>query len=129
MGIGTTLTAMLFSGGGAALAHIGNSRAFRLRDGRLRQITEDHTIGKLVWDASFLAPVLARHVDGRPDRSADLGLRAGDRYLLCSDGLSPVVDDRAIRDVLTSAAARPAPSASWSPWPRTRAGRTTSPSS
>ncbi len=47
--MGTTLTAMLFSGGGAALAHIGNSRAFRLRDGRLRQITEDHKIGKLVW--------------------------------------------------------------------------------
>ena len=91
--MGTTLTAMLFSGDCAALAHIGNSHAFRLRDGRLRQITEDHTIGKLVWDAGFLAPVLARHVDGRPDRSADLGLRdlrAGDRYLLCSDGLSPV---------------------------------------
>jgi PPM family protein phosphatase len=41
--------------------------------------------------------VLARYLDGRLDRSADLGvrdLRAGDRYLLCSDGLSPVVDDR-----------------------------------
>ena len=106
-GMGTTLTAILFSGDRAALAHIGDSRAFRLRGGRLRQITEDHTIGKLVWDADFLAPVLARHLDGRPDRSADLGLRdlrAGDRYLLCSDGLSPVVADRAIRDVLTSAA-------------------------
>jgi serine/threonine protein phosphatase PrpC len=105
-GMGTTLTAMLFSGDRAALAHIGDSRAFRLRDGQLRQITEDHTIGKLVWDAGVLAPVLARYLDGRPDRSADLGLRdlrAGDRYLLCSDGLSPVVDDRAIRDVLTSA--------------------------
>ena len=106
-GMGTTLTAMLFSGDRVALVHIGDSRAFRLRDGQLRQITEDHTIGKLVWDAGFLAPVLARYLDGRPDRSADLGLRdlrAGDRYLLCSDGLSPVVDDRAIRDVLTSAA-------------------------
>jgi len=106
-GMGTTLTAMLFSGDRAAVAHIGDSRAFRLRDGQLRQITEDHTIGKLVWDADFLAPVLARHLDGRPDRSADLGvrdLRAGDRYLLCSDGLSPVVDDRTLRDVLTLAA-------------------------
>jgi len=106
-GMGTTLTAMLFSGDRAALAHIGDSRAFRLRDGRLRQITEDHTIGNLVWDAGFLAPVLARYLDGRPDRSADLGLRdlrAGDRYLLCSDGLSPVVDDRTLRDVLTLAA-------------------------
>ena len=106
-GMGTTLTAMLFSGDRAALAHIGHSRAFRLRDGRLRQITEDHTIGNLVWDAGFLAPVLARHLDGRPDRSVDLGvrdLRAGDRYLLCSDGLSPVVDDRTLRDVVTLAA-------------------------
>ena len=106
-GMGTTLTAMLFSGDRAAVAHIGDSRAFRLRDGQLRQITEDHTIGKLVWDADFLAPVLARHLDGRPDRSADLGvrdLRAGDRYLLCSDGLSPVVDDRTLRDALTLAA-------------------------
>jgi protein phosphatase len=106
-GMGTTLTAMLFSGDRAAVAHIGDSRAFRLRDGQLRQITEDHTIGKLVWDADFLAPVLARHLDGRPDRSADLGvrdMRAGDRYLLCSDGLSPVVDDRTLRDVLTLAA-------------------------
>ena len=70
--MGTTLTAMLFSGDCAALAHIGNSHAFRLRDGRLRQITEDHTIGKLVWDAGFLAPVLARHVDGRPEPGGGL---------------------------------------------------------
>jgi len=106
-GMGTTLTAMLFSGDRVALAHVGDSRAFRLRDGQLRQITEDHTIGNLVWDAGSLAPVLARYLDGRPDRSADLGvrdLRAGDRYLLCSDGLSPVVDDGTLRDVLTSAA-------------------------
>lgn len=106
-GMGTTLTAMLWSGDRVALAHIGDSRAFRFRDGQLRQITEDHTIGKLVWDAGFLAPVLARHLDGRPDRSADLGvreLRAADRYLICSDGLSPVVSARAIRDVLASAA-------------------------
>ena len=46
--MGTTLTAMLFSGGRAALAHIGDSRAFRLRGGQLRPITEDHTIGNLV---------------------------------------------------------------------------------
>jgi serine/threonine protein phosphatase PrpC len=105
--MGTTLTAMLVSGDRAALVHIGDSRAFRLRDGRLRRITEDDTIGNLVWDAGFLAPVLARYLDGRPDRSADLGLRdlrTGDRYLLCTGGLSPVVDDRTLRNVLTSAA-------------------------
>jgi len=104
-GMGTTLTAMLWSGDYAALAHIGDSRAFRLREGRLHQITEDHTIGNLVSDADFLAPVLSRHLDGRPDRSPDLSLRelqVGDRYLLCSDGLSPVVSSGAIQSALVS---------------------------
>ena len=51
--------------------------------------------------------MLSRYLDGRPDRSPDLSvreLRAGDRYMLCSDGLSPVVSIEAIRDVLASAA-------------------------
>ena len=106
-GMGTTLTAMLWSGDQAGLLHIGDSRAFRLRDGRLRQITEDHVMGKLVSNAGGLAPVLSRYLDGRPDRSPDLSrrdLRPGDRYLLCSDGLSPVVDDAAIREALAAAA-------------------------
>jgi PPM family protein phosphatase len=106
-GMGTTLTALLRSGDRAALVHIGDSRAFRLRDGLLRQMTEDHVMGKLVSNAGALAPVLTRYVDGRPDRSPDLGLRElypGDRYLLCSDGLSPVVGVEAIRRVLMTAA-------------------------
>ena len=64
-------------------------------------------MGKLVSNAGHLAPVLSRYVDGRPDRSPDLSvrdLRAGDRYLICSDGLSPVVSTGAIRDALASAA-------------------------
>ena len=83
--MGTTLTATLFSGGRAALAHIGDSCGFRLCDSQLRQVTEDHMIGNLVADVGVFAPVLARHLDGTPDRSADLGrldLRARDRYLL-----------------------------------------------
>ena len=106
-GMGTTLTAMLWSGSTSALVHIGDSRAFRLRDGQLRQITEDHVLGNLVSNAGPLAPVLSRYLDGRPDRSPDLGLRdlrAGDRYLICSDGLSPVVSDEAIGAVLAAAA-------------------------
>ena len=106
-GMGTTLTAMLRSGDHFALAHIGDSRAFRLRAGQLRQITEDHVMGKLVSNARGLAPVLSRYLDGRPDRSPDLGVRelqSGDRYMICSDGLSPVVSDEAIRDVLASGA-------------------------
>jgi protein phosphatase len=106
-GMGTTLTAMLWSGDTAALAHIGDSRAFRLRDGQLRRITEDHVLGNLVSNAGPLAPVLSRYLDGRPDRSPDLGLRelrSGDRYLICSDGLSPVVSVETIGAVLTAAA-------------------------
>ena len=109
---------MLFSGGRAALAHVGDSRAFRLRDGQLRQITEDHTIGILVCDAGLLALVLARHLDGRPDRSADMGLRdlrADGRYLLCTGGLSPVVEDRPHWNVLTLRAVSAEAPASWPP--------------
>jgi protein phosphatase len=103
---------MLWSGNTAALAHIGDSRAFRLRDGQLRQITEDHVLGNLVSNAGSLAPVLSRYLDGRPDRSPDLGLRelrTGDRYLICSDGLSPVVSTEAI-DAALATAAEPADS-------------------
>jgi PPM family protein phosphatase len=106
-GMGTTLTAMLWSGNQFALANIGDSRAFSLREGRFRQITEDHVLGKLVSNAGRLAPVLSRYLDGRPDRSPDLSLhesRPGDRYMICSDGLSPVVTPDAIRRVLSSVA-------------------------
>jgi serine/threonine protein phosphatase PrpC len=95
--MGTTLTAMLRSGDTFALAHIGDSRAYLLRGGRLRQLTEDHALHNLVASAGkspILAPIMPRFLDGRPDRSSDLGLHKalpGDRYLLCSDGLSAVV--------------------------------------
>jgi PPM family protein phosphatase len=106
-GMGTTLTAMLWSGRIYALAHIGDSRAYRLRGSQLRQLTEDHTLGNLVAAAktSPLAPVMSRHLDGRADRSPDLAVHEavpGDRYLLCTDGLSGEVPDHAIRDVLDS---------------------------
>ncbi len=106
--MGTTLTAMLWSGHTFALAHIGDSRAYLLRGGRLRQLTEDHALRNLVagtGTSPVLAPIMSRFLDGRPDRSPDLGLREalpGDRYLLCSDGLSAVVPDETMRDVLES---------------------------
>ena len=109
----TTLTAMLFSGGRAALAHIGDSRA------SVRGCSRDH---RRAHDQQprrrrlLLAPVLARHLDGRPGRSADTGLRdlrAGGRYLLCPDGLSPVVDDRPHFYVLTLRAASADAPANW----------------
>ena len=104
--MGTTLTAMLWSGHAFALAHIGDSRAYRLRNGQLCQLTEDHSLGNLVARApSSLAQMISRYLDGRPDRSPDLTIRkavSGDRYLLCSDGLTSVVPDHAIRDALAS---------------------------
>ena len=77
---------MLFSGGRAALAHVGGARAFRLRGGQLRQITEDHTIGYLVADAACSRQrshgTWTVDLTVRPVLAWDL--RAGDRYLLCS---------------------------------------------
>jgi protein phosphatase len=106
-GMGTTLTAMLWSGNNVALANIGDSRAYLLRRGTLRQITEDHVMGKLVACPmpTQISAILVRYLDGRADRSPDLTLRTaqrGDRYLICSDGLTGVVDAVVIRDALTS---------------------------
>jgi protein phosphatase len=107
----TTLTAMLWAGHTFALAHIGDSRAYLARGGRMHRLTEDHSLANLVAKAASapnLAPVMTRYLDGRPDRSTDLGIREalpGDRYLLCSDGLSGVVPERAIREVLGTPAA------------------------
>jgi PPM family protein phosphatase len=109
-GMGTTLVAMLWSDTIAALANVGDSRAYHLRDRtRLIQITEDHTYGNLIADAPSVPNLrarLARFLDGRADgRSPDiitLDLHPGDRYLLCSDGLSAVVPTRSILDTMAS---------------------------
>jgi protein phosphatase len=77
-GMGTTLTALLWSGDRVLVAHIGDSRAYLLREGRLRQITEDHALGHLVAgldESGHLAPLIARYLDGKPDRSPDLTVR------------------------------------------------------
>jgi PPM family protein phosphatase len=90
--------AMLRSGTAAALANVGDSRAYLRRGGKISRISEDHTYQHLVADAASVPNLperLARWLDGRPDgRSPDLtpwDLRPGDRYLLCSDGLSSFV--------------------------------------
>jgi serine/threonine protein phosphatase PrpC len=109
-GMGTTLVAVLWSGNLAVFANIGDSRIYQLRDGQLEAFSEDHVYGQLVFDAATvpdLPPKLARFLDGRADgRSPDLTVRelkAGDRLLLCSDGLSGVADLRDIYSVLQSA--------------------------
>jgi protein phosphatase len=103
-GMGTTLTAMLRSGSRLALVHIGDSRGYLLREGRLQQITHDHTFvqslvdeGRITEEEADHHPqrnVITRALDGRADVDPDVSVRearVGDRYLLCSDGLSGVV--------------------------------------
>jgi serine/threonine protein phosphatase PrpC len=115
-GMGTTLTAMLWSGGRIGLAHIGDSRAYLLRDGELTQITHDQTFVQRLVDEGQLAladvpshpqrSVLLRVLNGEPDMEADLSVREareGDRYLLCSDGLSSVVSLETLRATLDTA--------------------------
>jgi serine/threonine protein phosphatase PrpC len=105
-GMGSTLTALLWSGSGLAVANIGDSRAYLLRRGMLRQITEDHVLSKLVASPAppEIGEYLVRFLDGRPGWSPDLTLwnaMPGDRYLICSDGLSGVLNHDVIRHVLT----------------------------
>jgi protein phosphatase len=114
-GMGTTLTALLWSEQYAALCHIGDSRAYLLRDGQFAQITRDHTLvqslldeGKISEDEVATHPfrsMLLRALDGtksvRPDL-ASLETCPGDRYLLCSDGLSGVVSEQTLHQVLAS---------------------------
>ncbi len=107
-GMGTTLTALLWSGSHVAVANVGDSRAYLLRHGTLTQITEDHVLRKLVAHPmpARTGAFLVRYLDGRLDRSPDLTLRQvqpGDRYLICSDGLTGVLNGEAISQVLSAA--------------------------
>lgn len=102
----STLTAALCHGTQLALVHIGDTRAYLLRGGELFRLTQDHTwvqtqvdVGKLDRETAAMHPqraLLVRALGaGKHEVEADLALRtalAGDRYLLCSDGLSAVVD-------------------------------------
>jgi serine/threonine protein phosphatase PrpC len=112
-GMGTTLEAMLWDGEKLAVAHLGDSRAYRLRAGVLEQISTDHTFVQALVDEGKITPeearvhphrnLIVRAMLGRDDNAADLSWiqpMAGDRYLLCSDGLSDMVADDAIRGAL-----------------------------
>ncbi|MEU1620651.1 MerR family transcriptional regulator [Streptomyces sp. NPDC005722] len=117
---GTTLTALLWSGERLALVHIGDSRAYLLRAGELFRITHDHTMVQSMVDEGRLTEaeaashpqrsLLVRALGSgtRPaGRLPDLRLhdpRPGDRYLLCTDGLSAVVPDEELHRVLASGA-------------------------
>jgi PPM family protein phosphatase len=116
-GMGTTLTAMLWSPPRVALCHIGDSRAYLLRDGELYQITHDHTLVQRLQDEGRISPdeaathpqrsLILRALDGRSEADPDVSLREaklGDRYLLCSDGLSGVVSAETLHRTLSTVA-------------------------
>jgi serine/threonine protein phosphatase PrpC len=116
-GMGTTLTALFWSDGHAAVCHIGDSRGYLLREHELYQITHDHTLvqslvdeGRISADDVSTHPqrsLLLRALDGRSVAEPDLSVhegQPGDRYLLCSDGLSGVVSDETLRETLATIA-------------------------
>jgi protein phosphatase len=108
-GMGSTVTALMFDGSQLGLAHLGDSRAYRMRDGLLYQLSHDHTFvqslvdeGRISQEEAFTHPhrnLILRVLDGRPDSDPDLQIldvRAGDRLMLCSDGLPDYVSDEVI---------------------------------
>jgi protein phosphatase len=113
-GMGTTVVATLVEGGRAALAHVGDSRAYRVREGRIRQLTDDHSlVGELVRRQEISADAAREHhlrhvltralgvrADVEPDL-AELALEPGDVFVLCSDGLINHVHDDEIAKLVS----------------------------
>ena len=115
-GMGTTLTAVLFAGQRLGLVHIGDSRCYLLRDGQLSQVTHDHTFVQHLVDEGRITPeqasthpqrsMITRSLTGRGELELDLSIRevrVGDRYLLCSDGLSGPVSEETLALTLREA--------------------------
>jgi PPM family protein phosphatase len=114
-GMGTTLTAVVFSGTRAAMAHVGDSRAYLLRDGRLNQLTKDDTYVQMLVDQGLIRPdeaaghprrsVVTRVLQGEPVSPAYVIVEpeAGDRWMLCSDGLTAVVTNETIEQEMLAA--------------------------
>lgn len=114
-GMGTTLVTALFTNDRVVVGHIGDSRMYRLRDGVLAQITEDHSLLQEQIRSGLITPEQARESHHKNLVTRALGIdpevelelhefavQPGDLYLLCSDGLSDLVDDEEIQLVLSS---------------------------
>jgi len=112
-GMGTTVTAAMFDGAGLGLVHIGDSRAYLLRDRTLRRLTHDHSWVQSLVDEGRISEaeasvhphrsLLLRVLNGQPGADAELALvdlAAGDRLMFCSDGLCGLVDDPEIAELL-----------------------------
>jgi protein phosphatase len=114
-GMGTTLVVGVFLGDMLLVGHIGDSRCYRLRDGVLEQITKDHSLLQEQIDAGLITPAQAAHSSIKNLVTRALGVEGqvmlevnehlvlpGDLYMMCSDGLSDMVDDPAIAKIVTS---------------------------
>src|SRR5687768_4396474 len=115
-GMGTTLTAALVRDDEVALGHVGDSRAYVYRDGELKRLTKDHSLveelrrqGRLTEEQAEEHPqrsIITRALGPEPEVNVDtmtFPARAGDTYLLCSDGLTTMVSDDEIADILREA--------------------------
>jgi serine/threonine protein phosphatase PrpC len=114
-GMGTTITAVLADGEQLRLAHVGDSRAYLLRDGEFRRITDDHTrVARMVKDGTITEEEAAVHPerniitralgigeDVKVDQMA-IDVRDGDRFLLCTDGLTGMVKEDPLKSILLS---------------------------
>jgi PPM family protein phosphatase len=115
-GMGTTITAALLKRGGVFVGHVGDSRAYRIREGRLEQLTEDHSLvadlmrsGRLTPEEAEAHPqrsVITRALGTDPEVDVDafeVDAAAGDVFLLCSDGLTTMVADEDILEIVAEA--------------------------
>ena len=114
-GMGTTCTLILVDGSRIHIGHVGDSRAYLLRDGELSQLTEDHTlVGRMVREGRLQPEEAERHPQRNiitrtlgvdPEVQVDtmsLEMTEGDRILICSDGLNSMLDGSAIQDALSN---------------------------
>ena len=113
-GMGTTLTAVRSLGRDLMITHVGDSRAYLLRAGSLHRLTRDHTFAQLLIDTGHFTPgdaTVSRHrhvltnalggtIENVQVDTDQLQLEDGDRLLLCTDGLTDLVDDQTITSVL-----------------------------
>lgn len=117
-GMGTTLVTALFCDNKLTLAHIGDSRGYRFREGRLQQITRDHSLLQEQIDSGLLTPEAAKRSQNKNLVTRALGIepeveaeihthdaRPGDIYLMCSDGLNDMIEDEDIELTLGALAA------------------------
>lgn len=115
-GMGTTLVVGVFSGANLVLGHIGDSRCYRIRGGLLDQITRDHSLLQDQIDAGWVTPEQALFSNIRNILTRALGIEpatplevhehrveAGDVYLMCSDGLSDMIEDASIARIMGEA--------------------------